>query len=330
MTNNQKKGIAFIVGGVLSYFILPHIFMLIYEISGFYLGQFYLGWIIPLVLVGFGIKNLISKNTEGETSEPSGQLTQTPDTTNSTQIINKKTNSEIIKEAKASFKGQWGKTILMYLLSGLLMIIAFLIGLIIPIIIGWFFWNFVYGERLFGDEYPSIIFCFLTLIYIFISIVLSGRLFVWRNKFILETSRGLNPDIIDLKYIFQGQNLSEIKETFSSKFIMFVIPGLTIALYTLIIIFGYLMLIIPGIIFSFMYAMIPFVLVDENYSVAKKYLKKSSNIMSGHKMKLFLCYLKLIPLFILCALPCGLGLLWFFPFLSFVLAKFYDAHKQTS
>lgn len=242
-------------------------------------------------------------------------------------LINKKTNSEIIQEAKLSFKGKWGRTIVMYILSGLLMIIPFLFGSIIPIIIGWFFSFFIDERTLFGHKYPSIFFWLLTLIYLFISIVLSGRLFIWRSKFVLETSRNLNPNIIDLKYIFQGLSSSEIKETFTSKFFVFIIPGLTVALYTLIIVFGYLLLIIPGIIFSFMYAMIPFVLVDENYSSAKKYLDKSSNIMSGQKIKLFLCYLRLIPLFILCALPCGLGLFWFFPFLSFVLAKFYDAHK---
>jgi len=50
-------------------------------------------------------------------------------------------------------------------------------------------------------------------------------------------------------------------------------------------------------------------------------------MMDGYKMKLFWCYVKLIPLAILCALPCGLGLLWFGPYMSFVIAKFYDAHK---
>jgi uncharacterized membrane protein len=243
------------------------------------------------------------------------------------ETVIRKNNDQIIKEAREAFKGQWGRTIVMYILSGLLMIIPFLIGSIIPIIIGWFFSLFIDVDTLFGHEYPSIFIWLLTLIYLFISIVLSGRLFIWRSRFILETSRNLNPDIIDLKYIFQGLSLSEIKETFTTKFFVFIIPGLTLALYTLIIGFGYMLLIIPGIIFSFMYAMTPFVLVDENYNSAKKYLDKSSNIMSGQKMKLFWCYVKLIPLAILCALPCGLGLFWFGPYMSFVLAKFYDAHK---
>lgn len=86
MNDNQKKGIAFIVGGVLSIFILPFILRLVglYMIS-YYLTGYYIIYIIALVLVGLGIKTMMSGNSESETSEPSGQLSQTPDTTNSTQ-----------------------------------------------------------------------------------------------------------------------------------------------------------------------------------------------------------------------------------------------------
>jgi len=245
-------------------------------------------------------------------------------------LISEKTNSQIIKEAKEAFKGQWGRTFIMYLLSFLISIISLVLGLIIPGIIagmGWLIFEYYLGfSYLFGNDYPSIFTVLLILLNIFISIVISGRFFLWRNKFILESSRGMKPKIIDLKYIFKGQ-LSDTTEKISFNFFAFVIPGLTLALYSLILGFGFIMLIIPGIIFSFMYAMFPFVLVDEHHTGAKKYLNRSNTIMSGKKFKLFLCRLRLLPLFILCTLPFGLGLFWFFPFGSFVSAKFYDAHK---
>ena len=61
MTDNQKKGIAFIVGGVLSIFVLPFILQLVglYEIS-YYLRDYFIIYIIAIVLVGLGIKQLIS------------------------------------------------------------------------------------------------------------------------------------------------------------------------------------------------------------------------------------------------------------------------------
>ena len=70
MNNNQKKGIAFIIGGILSVIIIPFIFRLIglYFIS-YYLRAFYLIYIIAIVLIGFGIKALISKDVNGSLDE---------------------------------------------------------------------------------------------------------------------------------------------------------------------------------------------------------------------------------------------------------------------
>ena len=76
-----------------------------------------------------------------------------------------------------------------------------------------------------------------------------------------------------------------------------------------------------------MLALVPFIAAEENNINPMDAMKKSAHMMDGFKMKLFWCYVKLIPLAILCALPCGLGLFWFGPYMSFVLAKFYDAHK---
>ena len=76
-----------------------------------------------------------------------------------------------------------------------------------------------------------------------------------------------------------------------------------------------------------MLALVPFIATEENNINPMDAMKKSAHMMDGYKMKLFWCYVKLIPLAILCALPCGLGLFWFGPYMSFVLTKFYDAHK---
>ena len=111
MNENQKKGIAFIVGGVLSIFILPFILELVglYMIS-YYLTGYYIIYIIALVLVGLGIKTMMSENTESET----GQLSQTPDTTNSTQtnkVVNVTLTGGIIGLLAASPQNSLNKII---------------------------------------------------------------------------------------------------------------------------------------------------------------------------------------------------------------------------
>ncbi len=86
MTDNQKKGIAFIVGGVLSIFVLPFILQLVglYEIS-YYLRDYFIIYIIAIVLVGLGIKQLIS--SEGsEDILSSQQDNQVQDTSGQAQL----------------------------------------------------------------------------------------------------------------------------------------------------------------------------------------------------------------------------------------------------
>lgn len=70
MNDNQKKGIAFIIGGVLSYNIMPFILELLdlYMIS-YYLHSLFLIPMIAIVLIGFGIKTLISKDVDDSLDE---------------------------------------------------------------------------------------------------------------------------------------------------------------------------------------------------------------------------------------------------------------------
>lgn len=91
MTDNQKKGIAFIVGGVLSIFILPFILRLVglYEIS-YYLQEYFIIYIIALVLIGLGIKQLISSEGSEDflSSKESNQVQDTSGQTQLNKVVN--------------------------------------------------------------------------------------------------------------------------------------------------------------------------------------------------------------------------------------------------
>jgi len=240
------------------------------------------------------------------------------------ETVIRKNNDQIIKEAREAFKGQWGNVFLALLLSSLVsMAIGLGISLIIVLISN--ILNFVFSYRLM--ELFVIILIFIGAI---LGLIFQGRFWIWQNSYILRKSRGEDVSYSDFKTIFAGfNNIQEIKASLLNKdqLIKNLLPAITMLLTTISILLGYVILIIPGIILSFMLALVTFIAAEENNINPIDVIKKSSNMMDGYKMKLFWCYVKLIPLFILCALPCGLGLIWFGPYMSFVLAKFYDAHK---
>lgn len=236
----------------------------------------------------------------------------------------KKTNKEIISEARAAFKGQWGNVIVAFILSSLVGAAIYgavflLIGVITTIL------NIVFSSIIVG-----IMTLLLGIMGVIIALIFQGRIWNWQNNYILRRSRGEQVSNTDFKEIFEGiSGVQDIKPFLLDKnnLIKNLYPAITQLISTLAILIGFVLLVIPGIILSYMYAMVPF-LSSENKTLAPvDVLKKSSSIMDGYKMKLFFCYLSLLPLAILCILPLGLGLIWFIPFLTFVLAKFYDAHK---
>lgn len=236
----------------------------------------------------------------------------------------RKNNDQIIKEAREAFKGQWGNVILAFLLSTLVSaVIGLGVSLIMAIILNVL--EFVFSYRLM--ELFTVI---LIIIGAILWLVFQGRFWIWQNNYILRKSRGENVSYSDFKSIFEGfKNIHEIKASLLNKdqLLKNLLPAILLLLTTLSILLGYVLLIIPGVIVSFMLALVPFIAAEENNINPIDAMKKSTDMMDGYKMKLFWCYVKLIPLAILCALPCGLGLFWFGPYLSFVIAKFYDAHK---
>lgn len=88
-----------------------------------------------------------------------------------------------------------------------------------------------------------------------------------------------------------------------------------------------LLLIVPGIIKSFSYAMTAFVLRDNPELKFNGAIEKSMKMMDGHKFDLFYLYLTFIGWGLLCILTLGIGLLWFVPYMQSALAHFYEDVK---
>ena len=87
------------------------------------------------------------------------------------------------------------------------------------------------------------------------------------------------------------------------------------------------LLIIPGIVKSYSYALTPFILKDEPELRYNAAIEKSMRMMNGYKMKLFLLDLSFIGWMILSILTLGIGLLFLQTYMNTARAAFYEDLK---
>jgi uncharacterized membrane protein len=84
-----------------------------------------------------------------------------------------------------------------------------------------------------------------------------------------------------------------------------------------------LLFIIPGIIASYSYAMTSYILAEHPELSANEAIKKSKEIMSGNRGRLFCLHLSFIGWEILNVFTCGIGSLWLNPYRNAATADFY-------
>ena len=91
----------------------------------------------------------------------------------------------------------------------------------------------------------------------------------------------------------------------------------------LIIACGYLLFIIPGIIFQFQYALALFIIADEPAMPVIEALRLSRKMMCGYKWKLFCLNCRFIGWWILAVLTFGIGTLFLIPYQICANIHFY-------
>lgn len=89
-----------------------------------------------------------------------------------------------------------------------------------------------------------------------------------------------------------------------------------------------LLLVVPGIIKSYSYAMTFYILKDHPELAYNAAIEKSMAMMSGYKMKLFLLDLSFIGWAILCCFTLGIGFLFLMPYMLTSRAAFYEDLKR--
>ena len=106
-------------------------------------------------------------------------------------------------------------------------------------------------------------------------------------------------------------------------FLAMLLKGIYVLLWSLL-------LIIPGIIKEYSYAMTENILKDNPDMNGEQAIRESMRMMEGHKMQLFLLDLSMIGWLILSILSLGIGFLFSYPYLCTAHAHFYEDVKKES
>lgn len=94
-------------------------------------------------------------------------------------------------------------------------------------------------------------------------------------------------------------------------------------LQTVYIILWSLLLVIPGIIASYSYAMTEYILAEHPELTASEAISRSGQMMRGNRGRLFCLQLSFLGWGILCVFTFGLGNLWLIPYSQAAEAAFY-------
>ena len=145
------------------------------------------------------------------------------------------------------------------------------------------------------------------------SLIVGGPLTIGLIMFFSSLRRNEKPEIATL---FQG-----FKEHFTSSLVGYLLSMLFIMLWSLL-------LIIPGIIKSFSYAMTMYIIKDNPTMSGNDAITLSRKMMDGHKMRLFSLYLSYIGWFLLGIITFGIAIIYIAPFIHAAVLEFYEDLKE--
>lgn len=121
--------------------------------------------------------------------------------------------------------------------------------------------------------------------------------------------------------LIENENF-EAKDLFKYYHDFVKIIGVTI-LMGLIVMLGYICFIIPGIILTLSYSLVPIILIKKPELGIVETLKYSREKMQGHKLDAFVLGLSFIGWAILGTLTFGILYIWLFPYMQLTFTKFY-------
>ena len=205
-------------------------------------------------------------------------------------------NSELRAQARERLEGKWGTFVLMTFLMLVIQTILQIPGYIGSLL------EVLSPENVLA----SLSFSNISNILSLLALPLSWGLTV-------SLLRNHREESVDLENLFDGFRGGRYTRVFCAIFL--------VNLFTFL---WALLLIIPGIMKAFSYALTPYILLDEPELTAKQAISRSCEIMQGRRWKLFCLYFSFIGWGILCLLTFGIGFLWLAPYINASIAAFYE------
>lgn len=152
-------------------------------------------------------------------------------------------------------------------------------------------------------------FTMMIIIWIVIALFLNPLLSVGKNRFFLNGFKG----DVDIKYLFSTFNSEEFWGIFKCMFIT--------GLYNFL---WFLLLIIPGIVKSYEYYFVPYILTKEPSLTATEAIQRSRELTDGEKWNMFVLDLSFIGWYILGGLFFGIGGIFVNPYKEATYARLYN------
>ena len=205
-------------------------------------------------------------------------------------------NSELRAQARERLEGKWGTFVLMTFLMLVIQTILQIPGYIGSLL------EVLSPENVLA----SLSFSNISNILSLLALPLSWGLTV-------SLLRNHREESVDLENLFDGFRGGRYTRVFCALFL--------VNLFTFL---WALLLIIPGIMKAFSYALTPYIIMDEPELTARQAITRSCEIMEGRRWKLFCLYLSFIGWGILSLLTFGIGFLWLVPYMNASVAAFYE------
>lgn len=209
------------------------------------------------------------------------------------------TNKELMADARVALSGSWGLAILGFVLYGLL-ILSFFVFVVSAIL---------FAGASSADTETDFInkVVFLVPLLGLVQFFLSGAITVGFMGFFLGIAQ---EGEAQLERLFIG--FRRFWKSFGVYF-----------LYSVFVFLWSLLLVIPGIIASFRYAMAFFIIADDEDCGPLEAISRSKEMMKGNKWKLFCLGCRFFGWGLLCTLL-PIGYIWLVPYMQTSLAKFYE------
>lgn len=201
---------------------------------------------------------------------------------------------KVLKQnARKSLEGKWGETLVVLLLFGIITAAAGTVDMSL-------------GKAIFGSSEINGIEYNTSLS--IITLVVSCLIGLGYTSYFLKVSRGETPTF---KELFSKTNL------FVPFFLLSLLMGIFVTLWSLL-------LIVPGIIAGLSYSQASKIMLDNEKMDAMECLRKSKELMKGHKWEFFKLELSFIGWMLLGLLTCGILYFWLTPYMTVTECNYYN------